>query len=190
MQFVEGSILQASTTPLTRNRGRRRVRERTPTSVWLVPESVSPPRRPSQRKSTVSGLNRFPPRLINSRGPCHLNPQPVLPARGSCAFQAFLRGALLIAPLSARKYATAFFLIRKQRTPKKPDTSSHCSSVQERLVIYGSEALDSVEHLGLILGSQKQADALLKHFGSLTGSAKKSGVKPPCALAPSFVVVT
>jgi hypothetical protein len=70
MQFVEGSILQASNTPFTRNRGRRRVRERTPTSVWLVPESVSPPRRPSQRKSTVCGLNRFPPRLINSRGPC------------------------------------------------------------------------------------------------------------------------
>ena len=43
--------------------------------------------------------------------------------------------------------------------------SSHCSSVQERLVTYGSEALDTAEHLGLILGSQKQADALLKHFG-------------------------
>src|SRR5215475_11441173 len=50
----------------------------------------------------------------------------------------------------------------------KPETSSHCSSVQERLVTYGSEALDTAEHLGLIVGSQKQADALLKHFGSLT----------------------
>jgi hypothetical protein len=48
------------------------------------------------------------------------------------------------------------------------ETSSHCSSVQERLVTYGSEALDSAEHLGLILGSQKAADALLEHFGSLT----------------------
>ena len=54
----------------------------------------------------------------------------------------------------------------------KPDTSSHCSSVQERLVTYGSEALDSAEHLGLILGSQKQADALLQHFGSLTALAR------------------
>ena len=60
--------------------------------------------------------------------------------------------------------------LQKNRTAP----SSHCSSVQERLVTYGSEALDSVEHLGLILGSQKQADALLKHFGSLTALARAS----------------
>jgi len=52
--------------------------------------------------------------------------------------------------------------------------SSHCSSVQERLATYGSEALDTTEHLGLILGSQKQANALLKHFGSLTVLARAS----------------
>jgi DNA repair protein RadC len=56
----------------------------------------------------------------------------------------------------------------------KPDPSSHCSSVQERLVTYGSEALDSAEHLGLILGSQKAADALLNNFGSLTILARAS----------------
>jgi DNA repair protein RadC len=56
----------------------------------------------------------------------------------------------------------------------KPDASSHCSSVQERLVTYGSEALDSAEHLGLILGSQKAADTLLSHFGSLTVLARAS----------------
>ena len=56
----------------------------------------------------------------------------------------------------------------------KPDTSSHCSSAQERLATYGSEALDSMEHLGLILGSQKQADALLKHFGSLNQLSRAS----------------
>jgi DNA repair protein RadC len=63
--------------------------------------------------------------------------------------------------------------------------SSHCSSVQERLVTYGSEALDTAEHLGLILGSQKQADALLKHFGSLTILARASieELLPPCKLA-------
>jgi DNA repair protein RadC len=49
-----------------------------------------------------------------------------------------------------------------------PDTSSHCSSVQERLATYGSEALDSVEHVGLIVGSQKQGAAILQHFGSLS----------------------
>jgi DNA repair protein RadC len=52
--------------------------------------------------------------------------------------------------------------------------SSHCSSVQERLVNYGSEALDTAEHLGLILGSQTQADTLLKHFGSLIVLARAS----------------
>jgi DNA repair protein RadC len=46
--------------------------------------------------------------------------------------------------------------------------------VQERLVTYGSEALDSAEHLGLILGSQKQADALLEHFCSLSLLARAS----------------
>jgi DNA repair protein RadC len=89
--------------------------------------------------------------------------------------EAFLRGALLALRFRLEKYATAFFLVRKQRTPKnKEDTSSHCSSVQERLVTYGSEALDTGEHLGLILGSQKQADALLRHFGSLTVLARAS----------------
>jgi DNA repair protein RadC len=56
----------------------------------------------------------------------------------------------------------------------KKDSSSHCSSVQERLVTYGSEALDGTEHLGLILGSQKAADALLDHFGSLAVLARAS----------------
>jgi DNA repair protein RadC len=51
---------------------------------------------------------------------------------------------------------------------------SHCSSVQERLVRYGSEALDSSEHLGVILCSQKDANALLQHFGSLAILAQAS----------------
>jgi DNA repair protein RadC len=61
-----------------------------------------------------------------------------------------------------------------QNTTIPQPPSSHCSSVQERLVTYGSEALDTAEHLGLILGSQKQADALLKHFGSLPPLARAS----------------
>jgi DNA repair protein RadC len=56
----------------------------------------------------------------------------------------------------------------------KKDSSSHCSSVQERLVTYGSEALDTTEHLGLILGSQKAAETLLGRFGSLAVSARAS----------------
>ena len=56
----------------------------------------------------------------------------------------------------------------------KTDSSSHCSSVQERLVTYGSEALDSSEHLGVVLGSQRDANALLQHFGSLAILAQAS----------------
>jgi DNA repair protein RadC len=68
-----------------------------------------------------------------------------------------------------------FFSFESSELQKnKQDNSSHCSSVQERLVTYGSEALDSAEHLGLILGSQRQADALLKHFGSLNQLARAS----------------
>jgi DNA repair protein RadC len=60
-----------------------------------------------------------------------------------------------------------------QNTTPEP-SSSYCSSVQERLVTYGSEALDSSEHLGVVLGSQRDADALLQHFGSLSILAQAS----------------
>jgi DNA repair protein RadC len=55
-----------------------------------------------------------------------------------------------------------------------PEPSSHCSSVQDRLATYGSEALDSVEHLGLILGDQEKGAALLQHFGSIALLARAS----------------
>jgi DNA repair protein RadC len=68
-----------------------------------------------------------------------------------------------------------FFSFESSELQKeKPDPSSHCSSVEDRLATYGSEALDSADHLGLILGFQKHADALLKHFGSLTALARAS----------------
>ena len=96
-------------------------------------------------------------------------------ARGSCAFQAFIRGALLALRFRLENMQPHFFSFESSELQKnKPDTSSHCSSVQERLVTYGSEALDTAEHLRLILGSQKQADALLEHFGSLTVLARAS----------------
>jgi DNA repair protein RadC len=90
-------------------------------------------------------------------------------------FQAFFLGAVLALRFRLEKYATAFFSFESSELQKnRPDPSSHCSSVQERLVTYGSEALDTAEHLGLILGSQKQADALLEHFGSLAVLARAS----------------
>jgi DNA repair protein RadC len=61
-----------------------------------------------------------------------------------------------------------------QNTTNPQLSSSHCSSVQERLVNYGSEALNSLEHLGLIVGSQSKAEALSRHFGSLSALARAS----------------
>ena len=39
---------------------------------------------------------------------------------------------------------------------------------------YGSEALDTVEQLGLILKDQNKAATLLKHFGSIANLARAS----------------
>ena len=61
-----------------------------------------------------------------------------------------------------------FFSFESELQNATPEpSSSHCSSVEERLVTYGSEALDNVEHLGLILGDQSKASALVQHFGSI-----------------------
>jgi len=64
------------------------------------------------------------------------------------------------------------FVSELQNTTEAP--SSHCSSVQERLATYGSEALDSSEHLGLIICNQTKATRLLEHFGSISTLARAS----------------
>jgi DNA repair protein RadC len=90
-------------------------------------------------------------------------------------FPAFIRDALLALRFRLEKYTTAFCSFESGELQKnKTETSPHCSSVQERLATYDSEALDSIEHLGLILGSQKQAATLVKHFGSLTVLSRAS----------------
>jgi hypothetical protein len=107
----------------------------------------------------------------------HLYPRPVSPGPAALALAcSFRRPFRRLPSLPNEKYATAYFSVRKRtsKTTAPFASSSHCSSVQERLVTYGSEALDTAEHLGLILGSQKQADALLDHFGSLTVLARAS----------------
>jgi hypothetical protein len=77
--------------------------------------------------------------------------------RRSCAYEALFRGALLALRFRLEKYATACFLVppatlrvamravesgeldELQNITRQP-TSSHCFSVQERLVNYGSDA--------------------------------------------------
>jgi len=67
-----------------------------------------------------------------------------------------------------------FFSFESELKNNDQTPSSHSSSVQERLASYGSEALDTTEHLALILGSQQDANAILHHFGSLSLLARAS----------------
>jgi DNA repair protein RadC len=91
------------------------------------------------------------------------------------ALRALSAGQLRLAFASKRKnMQQQFFSFESELKNNKQTPSSHCSSVQERLVTYGSEALDSSEHLGVVLGSQKDANALLQHFGSLAILAQAS----------------
>jgi hypothetical protein len=73
-----------------------------------------------------------------------------------------------------------FFSFESELKNNDQTPSSHCSSVQERLASYGSEALDTTEHLALILGSQQDVNAILHHFGSLSLLARAS-VQELCA---------
>jgi DNA repair protein RadC len=131
-------------------------------------------RPPLQRKSTVCGLTG----LLSARADA-------LPIKSSTRLVNF--AALALRALSAGRFGACLrfqtknmqqpifqFGSEPQNTTNPLAPSSHCSSVQERLVTYGSEALDTAEHLGLILGSQKAADSLLKHFGSLAVLARAS----------------
>jgi hypothetical protein len=72
-----------------------------------------------------------------------------------------LRGALLNAPLRQNNMQQhSFWFASGELRKNETDASSHCSSVQERLVNYGSEALDSTELLRLILADQSKGSHL------------------------------
>jgi hypothetical protein len=106
----------------------------------------------------------------------HLYPRPVSASSRLLRYVLFSAGQLRLAFASKRKnMQQQFFSFENELQNTTPEpSSSHCSLVQHRLATYGSEALDTTEHLGLILGSQKQADALLKHFDSLNLLASAS----------------
>ena len=80
----------------------------TPHSVWLR-QNLFAPRRPLQRKSTVCGLNSCLPRLINSRGTYHLNPQPVSFLAALAPSVLLQRVALLALRFRLGKYAQHTF---------------------------------------------------------------------------------
>jgi hypothetical protein len=64
-----------------------------------------------------------------------------------------------------KRYATTFLSVCKRADELQNKTlllsSSHCSSVYERLIQYGSEAVDSIKQLGLIIGNQTKASRRL-----------------------------
>ena len=51
---------------------------------------------------------------------------------------------------------------------KDSNSSSHCSSVEEKLERYGCHALNESEHLGLIIGNETVGSELIEHFGSIS----------------------
>src|SRR5260221_1550719 len=88
-------------------------------SVWPFARVTSATAEALQRKSTVCGLNGSPPRLVNLARRLPFQSSTRLVPRGSCAYKAFLRGALLIAPLSARKICNSIFSRSKAANSKK-----------------------------------------------------------------------
>jgi hypothetical protein len=129
----------------------------------------------SERKSTVCGITG----LLSTRA----DPFPIISSTRLALALAALAVPILFPPAAPAclRFQTKNmqqpifqFGSEPQNTTTPLPSSSQCSSVQERLVTYGSEALGTAEHLGLILGSQKAADTLLKHFGSLAVLARAS----------------
>ncbi len=57
---------------------------------------------------------------------------------------------------------------------KDSNSSSHCSSVEEKLERYGSHALNESEHLWLIIGSETAGSTLIQHFGSISALSRAS----------------
>jgi hypothetical protein len=129
----------------------------------------------SERKSTVCGITG----VLSTTA----DPLPIISSTRLALKLAALAAPILFSPAAPAclRFQTKNmqqpifqFGSEPQNTTNPQPSSSHCSSVQERLVTYGSEALDTAEHLGLILGSQKAADVLLDHFGSLAVLARAS----------------
>jgi len=75
-------------------------------------------------------------------------------------------GAPALPSLSKEKIMQQNFSFESK--PKETEkSSSHWSSAAEKLDRYGSHALNSTEHLGLLVGNQTIAIELLQHFGSI-----------------------
>jgi DNA repair protein RadC len=129
----------------------------------------------SERKSTVCGITGLLSATADAL-PIISSTRLALKLAALAAPIFFPPAASALAFASKRKICNNIFLVRK-RTSKyyqPPTLLVSLFSVQERLVTYGSEALNSIEHLGLIVGSQLKAEAMLQHFGSIPMLARAS----------------
>jgi DNA repair protein RadC len=61
-----------------------------------------------------------------------------------------------------------------QNIPEAAPKASRSFSVSQKLAHYGTSALSGLEHLGLLVGKNSHADALLRHFGSLQALSRAS----------------
>jgi hypothetical protein len=80
-----------------------------------------------ERKSTVCGLNGCLPRLINSRGTCHLNPQPVSFLAALALPGLVPRVALLALRFRFKKYAQHTFSTETERRKNSGSSQSLAS---------------------------------------------------------------
>src|SRR3984957_16315423 len=89
---------------------------------------LPPPRRPLQRKSAVCGLNSSLPRLVDSRGTCHFNPQPVSFLAAPALPGLLPRVALLTLRFRFEKYAQHSFSTETERR-KNSGSSQNLASL-------------------------------------------------------------
>jgi hypothetical protein len=79
------------------------------------------------------------------------------------------------ASLSAEKYGTKYFSVRKRTSniPEAAPEASRSFSVSEKLARYGSSALSGVEHLTLLVGRKSVAIALIRQKVTFMRPASK-----------------
>src|SRR5258707_11743440 len=90
--------------------------ESTPAEVSALPNVIRTHGRPPAQECRLR-LKRPAPSLGKPRGTLHLNPRPVFGELAALALAASFRGSLCFASLSAEKYVSTYFSVRK-RTSK------------------------------------------------------------------------
>jgi hypothetical protein len=88
----------------------------------------------------------------------------------------FPRPAQAVPSLSNKNMLQHIFPFESEASELQKDSnsSSHCSSVEEKLERYGCHALNESEHLGLIIGNETLGSELIQHFGLVSALSRAS----------------